>query len=344
MRPRRSLNVFALLAVPLVLASCGGEVEPAEAEPATPAANEGEPFAGIPPEELYGADPVENLWSPRVELEAIGLPAGWAGAEIAIISDLRLGGWRGNEEVAAAAVERAVEAGPDLVVLLGDYLTDGTDTAPLQRVLAPLRNVPALAVLGDRDIRSDSIAAQIASALASAGVQVLRNRAVPLVMNGDTAWIAGADPELLDETAADQEYVLATLGVPGRTPILLTHAPGLAARAPEGRYPIVLAADTFCGDVDVPGSGRLSRLRETVFPDAAVEGIERLFHLDGSTMLVTCGVGYGFVPLRFGAAPEVPVLTLASFGEEAAPVDTTGVVPDSLIQEFQGETAPADSL
>jgi uncharacterized protein len=342
MRKKRPLQACALLALSLMFPmGCGGEAQPAEAE-AAPAVDEAAPFGGIPPEELYGADPAANLWSPRVELEALGLPSGWAGAEIAIIGDLRLGGWHGNEEVATAAINHAVEASPDLVVLLGDYLVDGTDTSALQRILAPLRNLPTLAVLGDRDVRSDSIAARITSALESAGVQVLRNRAAPLVIDGDTAWIAGADPELLSMTAADQEYILATLGVPGRTPILLSHSAALAARAPDDRYPIILAGDTFCGDVDVPGSVRLSRLRGTIFPDAAVEGIDRLFQLEGSTLLVTCGVGYTFVPLRFGAAPEVPVLTLATFGATAAPADSIGVVPDSLIAEFQGQ--PTDSL
>ncbi|MQA89871.1 MAG: hypothetical protein GEU90_06505 [Gemmatimonas sp.] len=335
MRPRQPIRMCVLVALSLpTLGGCRGDVEPAEAgEAARAMEGASAPFDSISPEELYGASPAENVWSPRLELEAAGLPDGWEGIEIAIIADPRLGGWNGNEEVATAAVQMALEANPDLIVLLGDFLVEGTDFGLLQRVFAPIRDRPVYAVLGERDIRSDSIAANIAAALQSVGVRVLRNAAAPLVINGDTAWIAGADPELLNMGAGERAYILATLGVPGRTPLLLMHTPGLARGLPNNRYPIVLVSDTFCGDVPVPGSGSLARLRETTFPDAAVEGVERLFQLEGSTLVVNCGIGYSFVPLRFGAPPEVPIVTLAGLGEPTeAAVDTTTAVPDSLTQ------------
>jgi uncharacterized protein len=340
----RTLGLSLLAALQLAaLPGCGSEAEPAE-PPASPSPVDAtDPLAEIPLEELYGADPASSLWTPRVELEPAGLPPGWAGVRLAVISDLQLGRWPGNEQVAAAAVRRAIEADPEIVVLLGDFLAEGTDTAPLQRVLAPLRNRTTLAVLGDGDAPSDSIAARVASALEGSGVRVLRNSATSIVIDGDTAWIAGTDPEMFTMTAAEQAYILATLGVPGRTPVLLTTAPILAARAPDNRYPIVIAGDTFCGDVDVPGSTRLVRLRETILSGAAVEEIDRLFQIEGTTLLIACGVGYGFVPLRFGAPPEVLLLTLGG-PQATVPADTTATaVPDSLLELFQGEQ-PADSL
>lgn len=341
MPSRRSLLSLLALAAVLPLGACGGEVEPAE-PPARAAAAEGSPFGDVPFEELYGASPLDNLWSPRVELEVPNLPPGWHGARLAILSDFQLGLWPENEAVAEAAIRRAVEADPEFVVLLGDFVAVGTEVEPLRRILAPLRGRRAVAVLGDRDVRTDSLEARVAGVLQEAGVRLLRNDAAGFELGGDTAWIAGLDAEVIQRSFGDQQFIVATLGVSGRTPILLTHAPALASRAPEGRFPVILGGNTFCGQVEVPGTPRLSWLRDEALPGAVVEGVDRLFRVSGGTLLVTCGLGYGFVPLRFGAPPEVPILTLVRLGAPPAAGPVQEAVADTTIQRFQG--APADSL
>lgn len=278
---------------------------------------------------------------PRVELAIPGLPAGWQGARIAILSDLQLALWAENEAVAGAALSRALAEKPELVVLLGDYLGRGADTQLLERVLQPLQGQPTLAVLGDRDIQSDSTRVRIVTSLRRFGINVLLNDAAPVVFGGDTLWIAGIDPELLDESRADQSWILESIGVPGRTPILLTHSPSLAPLAPEDRFPVILAGNTFCGQVEVPGTPRLSWLRENVFPGAIVPGVDRLFQVEAGTVVVSCGTGYGFVPLRFGAAPEVPLLRLVGDRGALGEGESTEVM-DSLLQLY--ESGPRDSL
>jgi uncharacterized protein len=324
-----------------VAAACGRDAQPAEPPGRALGLEAEDPLGGIPREDLYGASPVENLWSPRIELEVLDLPQGWHGARIALLSDLHLGAWEGNGQVAAAAVRRAVEERPDLVLLLGDYLARGDDTAELEQVLAPLRGTRAIAVLGDRDVRSDTVEARVTRALQASGIEVLKNSAAAVTLRGDTALIAGLDPDLVGRTWADQQWVLATLGAAGRTPILMTHVPAMVTRAPSGRFPVTVAGHTFCGNVEVPGTPRLSWLRAEVFPGATVEGVDRLFRVQGSTVAVSCGLGFGFVPLRFGAPPEVPILTLTRVGERLAP-PVGPAVEDTLIQRFQG--APADTL
>ena len=317
------------------MASCGSE----EAIPEVPVEDQptdsGDPLSEIPAEELYGASPVENIWSPLFEITVPGLPAGWDGARLALISDLQLGLWEQNETVATAAVQHASERNPDVILLLGDYLAVGDDTSPLVRVLAPLQGRNAIAVLGDRDVRSDSIAERISSTLRNAGVQVLSNNSINLQRNGDFLPFAGLDPEIVARGWEEQRYILATLTDPESTPVLMMHQPPLVTRSSQGRYPVVVAGGTFCGDIEVPGTPRLSWLREEALPNGGVEGLDRVFQVLGSTVVVTCGVGYGFVPLRFGAAPEVPILTLRAAGGVAAP---DSIVPDTLLERFQRQS------
>jgi predicted MPP superfamily phosphohydrolase len=317
---------------------CGSDAEPSEAPPTPAPIASTDPIAQIPRAELYGASPVENLWSPRFELEVPNLPAGWGGARLAIISDLQLGLWEENEAVAAAAVRMAVEANPDVVLLVGDYLARGEDVAMVERVLSPLRGRTVVAVLGDNDVRTDTLEAQIGGILRGLGFQLLQNSVVSLERGGESILIAGLDPDIVAETWEEQQYILAVLGEPGRTPILLTHLPALATRAPANRYPIIVGGNTFCGQVEVPGTPRLSWLRNEVFPGGQIEGLDQLFRVQGSTVLVTCGVGYGFVPLRYGAAPEVPILTLARIADPLAEEPAESALPDSLIDRFREQT------
>jgi uncharacterized protein len=335
------LLLLAALALPLV--GCEGDAEPSVLPPRQIAAPTGDdPLSRIPLEELYGATPVQNLWSPQVEIEVLNLPPRWDGLRIAMVSDLLIGHWEGNAEVARAAIALAVESRPDLVALLGDYLVDMEQAGALAQALAPLRGQRTVAVLGGRDVRTDSLEARVVRTLEEAGIQVLRNHSVPMELRGDTGWVAGIDPDVLGMTFADQEWVVGRLGSPDRPGILLTNFPALSTRASAGRFPLILAGGTFCGGVEMPGTPRISWVRQEALPGAYMEGTERLFQVRGGTMVVTCGTGYGFVPVRFGAPAEVPVVTLRRVG---ARVEVAGAeeVPDTLIQRFQGPAAEPET-
>jgi uncharacterized protein len=337
---RSGIRMAAAAWILFTAAACGSDAETAPVPVRPQAPGEEHPLAAIPREELYGASPGESLWSPRYELEVLDLPRGWDGARFAILSDPQLGRYPENREIAESAVRRALESGADAFLLIGDFVGSMDDVPLIGEIFGPLRGRPAVAVLGGRDVRTDSLEAAVASALTGLGVQVVRNGTAPLQRNGAEILVAGLDPDLVSRTWADQQYILATLGEPGRTPILLTHAPTMATRAPMRRYPIVVGGNTFCGTVEVPGTPRLSWLRNEIFPNAAIEGSDRLFRVQGSTVLVACGIGYAFVPTRFWNAPEVPILTIRRVGlpGEVGPGEA---VEDTLIQRFQ---SPRDTL
>src|SRR5687767_15315899 len=56
---------------------------------------------------IYGATGADIVRVTPVEIEVIGLPAGWEGMRVAALSDFHLGLWAGNTAAARAAVERA---------------------------------------------------------------------------------------------------------------------------------------------------------------------------------------------------------------------------------------------
>jgi uncharacterized protein len=313
-----------LLLVALGIGACRrGEPAP-EAEAAAPAAEAAwGPFGTIDPDSIYGATAVDNLRFLPVELELRGVPRGWNGMRIVVLSDFLLGLWPDNARVAEIAARAAAEAEPDLIVLLGDFLGVGGDPAMLDRVLAPLQGRQVLAVLGDRDVASEERAAAIVERLNARGIRVLRNELVAMERGRDTAYIAGIDPGGAVFSPDVQARIFDLLPEGGATPLLLSHLPEVLQRLPQGRFPAVLAGHVFCGDADVPGSPRLATLEEETLAQARVRRTTRLFRSGDNTMFVTCGLGYSFVPARFAAPPEIPIVTLIRIPEaRSEPADT----------------------
>ncbi len=129
--------------------------------------------------------------------------------------------------------------------------------------------------------------------------------------------------------------------------VVLSHMPVAALGMPTGKYPVVLAGHTFCGQVQVPGTPRLRWFNTEVLPGTADPDSTRIYRVRGATLFATCGVGFGFVPIRYGSPPEVALVTLRAPGSSAeaaaAAADSAAaagqVDVDSLIRQF----TPADS-
>lgn len=331
----------------LALSACGEEARSAaRATPVRGIAPVIDPWERIPPDSLYGATAIENLRVVPAVIDALNVPKGWNGMRIAAISDFHLGLWPDNDEVAGAAVRRALESRADLIVLLGDYVTSEQDTAALAQVIAPLRGRQVLAVLGNEDIRSDSLEAAVTRTLTRQGIRVLKNEAIPFTRNGSTGYIAGADPDLETKGFGEREFLLATLAGGARVPLLLVHNPLLLAATQEDRHAAVLAGGSFCGNVEVPGTPRLSWVRTLALPGAALGDFDRFFRMEGNTMFVTCGVGFSFMPVRLAAPPEVALITLQSVAppttEQSSPDSVA--IPDSIMQRYQvPDSVPADT-
>ncbi|HEX6069061.1 MAG TPA: hypothetical protein VFZ18_04540, partial [Longimicrobiaceae bacterium] len=79
-------------------------------------------------------------------------------------------------------------------------------------------------------------------------------------------------------------------------------------------------------------------LNESGLPGAVVEGTERLYRLGNLVLFVTCGTGYGFVPVRYGSPPEVALITLRSVAAEVEDAPDTAVV-DTLIEQYEQSVA-----
>jgi len=235
-------------------------------------------------------------------------PKELGGLRIALIADLHTGGWFVDENKLRLIVDRTNQLNPDLVVLLGDYMSSNTwhgrrvepeiTAGVLKDLRAPLG---VYAVLGNHDWWYNGN--KVRRAFEQNGIPVLEDEVAEIKWRDKSFWLVGlADlwtrPQHIDETIAKAP--------PGSTMIALTHNPDIFPRLPPS-VPLLLAAHTHGGQVNIPLLG--TPIVPSSFGSKYTAG--HVFE-DGHHMFVTTGIGTSIIPVRFRVPPEIVILTLKS--------------------------------
>jgi len=237
-------------------------------------------------------------------LELQHWPAGLYGLKIAVLSDLHIGSAYIDERKVRLVVERTNQLQPDLIVILGDYITGNGRTSHRvePEVFAPLlKDLHApfgvYSVLGNHDWWYNG--EKVRRALEANGITVLEDQIARIDVRGNPLWLVGlADlwtrPQRIDQTLAP---------VPAdATIIALTHNPDIFPQVPP-RVSLLLAGHTHGGQVRLPLIGSVvesSRYGERYEKGHVVE--------NGHDLFVTTGIGTSIVPVRFGVPPEIVLL------------------------------------
>ena len=242
------------------------------------------------------ADPVVR----RALIAEPAWPRGAPPTRMLLMSDIHFGNWSMNASRLERIVGQANALHPDLVVIAGDFLA-GYDNKPtiaaqLVRPLSELRApLGVVAVLGNHDRKFDP--SVVIQALKRAGITLLLNQAVrrgPLAVGGAAD---GFHWQALVETARHMR------GIDG-VPILVAHEPDSAAGRPHD-MPLMLVGHTHCGQIVLPVIGPLTP--EIVKNQRYLCGFVR--DAIGATV-VTGGLGTSEAPFRFGAPPDMWLLTI----------------------------------
>lgn len=226
--------------------------------------------------------------------------------KIAVLTDLHVGSPYIDSAKVKMVVERTNAEQPDLVLILGDYLTHhtlGGTFVPPEPIAAILRGLRAplgvVSVLGNHDWWFDG--KRVTMALEQAGIVVLSNQAYRIQFNGKPFWIAGiADP------------MTRPFDIPGtlrqvndNDPVLLIcHNPDIFPEVPS-RVSLTIVGHTHGGQVNLPLLGRLivpSLYGQKYAIGHVVEG--------GRNLFISPGIGTSILPIRFRVPPEIDILTL----------------------------------
>jgi len=240
------------------------------------------------------------------------------GLKIVMIGDLHGGSNCITEEKIRDIVAKVNEQNPDVVVMLGDYVSewsDGSLKMPVETIAANLKGIRStygvFAVLGNHDGDYDDD--RVAAALSSNVYKVLQNEVAAIEKDGQRIRIFGMKDHLKLSggwlrISADSKQYLSTTG--SGDLIVLQHSPdilpviaGEYLVSPELR--MILAAHTHGGQIRFPILG--SPIVPSGFGQKYVRG--HIFD-KGVDMFVTSGIGTSVLPFRFMVPPEIVVLTI----------------------------------
>lgn len=251
----------------------------------------------------------------RHELDIVHLPIhlprladAFHGLRIAQISDIHY-----DEFTEPFFVRRTVEKvnalKPDVVLLTGDFVSDGPlpkryakrDAAPCAEILSGLACPVRFSVLGNHD--SVVSAPIVTDALISNGIPVLANSYAPLERDGKRLWICGVEDPGTQEPDLDSAIPRSAI-VDKEPVILMSHAPDYADDVVGHGVDLVLAGHTHGGQVRIPF------VKPYHLPELGRKYVQGHFQLPGMQLYVNRGIGTVGVPMRFRCPPEITLITL----------------------------------
>jgi predicted MPP superfamily phosphohydrolase len=273
----------------------------------------------------YFIEPHRLVINP-IELNVPKLNPALDGLKIVAISDIHGGSNGVDEAKIRQLVEKANAQEPDLIVLLGDYISEsgprGADgrralKMPIETIASNLRGFNArlgvFAVLGNHDGWHGDI--EIADALTSAGIRVLNGEVAVVERNGVRLRILGLKDQMniksWEPFSENARQLLAPTDGQGDV-LVLEHSPDVAPII-NGPRPIskdlrlMISGHTHGGQVWLPILGR--SIVPSGYGQKFAAGHSRENGLD---VFVTTGIGTSILPFRFMVPPEIAVLTIRS--------------------------------
>ncbi|MGH7782453.1 MAG: metallophosphoesterase [Candidatus Binatia bacterium] len=243
------------------------------------------------------------------------------GLKIVAIGDIHGGSNAVTPEKLRHIVERSNQQGPDIVVLLGDYVSqERGDHQALKMSMNDIADGLAglsakygvFAILGNHDgWYNDGI---VSSELRRVGYRVLDGECVSIDVNGHPLRLLGLKDHLKIRSwavfSANAKQLLNGCG-PGDV-VVLEHSPDILpiitanlSISPDLR--LILAAHTHGGQIWLPVLGT------PVVPSSYGQKYS-YGHIkeNGVDMFVTSGIGTSILPIRFMMPPEIAVLTIIS--------------------------------
>jgi Predicted phosphohydrolases len=241
------------------------------------------------------------------------------GFKIVAISDIHGGSNGADTAKLRTLVERVNEQEPDLIVILGDFVSEGEGfqelKMPVSEIAENLKGFRArcgtFAVLGNHD--KFNFESQLRTELPRAGISLLENHVIAVEHNGAKLRIFGLDDHMKfggwREMSDKWKKILAPSESEGDV-IVLEHSPDVLPMLSgelliSPRLRLVIAGHTHGGQIRLPILG--SPITSSAYGQKYAYGHVKENNLD---MFVTSGIGTSILPFRFGVPPEISVLKI----------------------------------
>ena len=243
------------------------------------------------------------------------LPQSFDGYRIVQLSDLHIGSFVGNAPAIKKLVDMVNAQHPDLIVFTGDLVNHrAVELNEFQEILAGLKAKDGVySILGNHDYgpyfhwkdkqdQTDNLI-ELEKRQKDMGWKLLNNSHDFLIEGNDSIALIGVENEGEPPFSQHGDLPKAKAGTDGMFQILLSHNPTHWRREvlPKSEVDLMLAGHTHAMQLQF---GHYSPACY-IYPEWGG------MYLEGSRGLyVNVGIGYVGLPFRFGAWPEITVLTL----------------------------------
>jgi predicted MPP superfamily phosphohydrolase len=244
---------------------------------------------------------------------------GLNGFRVVAISDIHAGSNYATEERLRFLVEQANAQNADIIVLLGDYISEskhdrglrnnpyGTDRSEIRMPVATIADVigglrathGVYAVIGNHDEWHNT--PKITAEFERVGINVLENEISVIEANGGKIHIWG-----IEDLWKNREVPVEAFNAISdkRNIIALTHNPDSLLNTPNG-IALMFAGHSHGGQLNWPIFGPIAAVNDRRFMDGHAV-------VDGKHVYVTSGFGTSVVPFRLRVPPEIAVVTMMS--------------------------------
>ena len=238
------------------------------------------------------------------------IPQSFEGFRIAQVSDLH------NAELGKdnnKLIEKLNECEPDIIVLTGD-LIDSNHTnleVALSFARQAVKIAPCYFVTGNHEAWVGSQYEELKTSLENAGVTVLQDEAIELNYGDECIQLIGLnDPDFSERDSFLSESILETklsqVNISNGFTILLSHRPEYFNVYQNKNIDLVLSGHAHGGQFRLPFLGGVIAPNQGLFPkyDAGI------YTENGTTMIVSRGIGNSIIPVRINNRPEIVIIEL----------------------------------
>jgi predicted MPP superfamily phosphohydrolase len=259
------------------------------------------------------ADSNLRIVTTEYEVSPAGLPEGFDGFRIAVVSDLH--GKRFETENARLAADLR-EASPDLIAVTGDLFDQSGQLDYVYETISMLLTVaPVYYVTGNHEWATGD-ALEAMSLIETLGARVLRNETEVLTRGGDRIVLCGVDdPNGFADMETPAEVYAMGAASGAECSVLLAHRNTELDEYAAAGFDLVLCGHGHGGIVRMPFIGGLFSPYRTLFPRRTA-GVETI---GGTLAVISRGLGNVYGIPRLLNNPEIVVVTLKTAGAAENP-------------------------
>lgn len=246
-------------------------------------------------------------------VESEALPTAFSGVRIAQISDLH------NTEFGEGnlrLINKLKNTHPDMIVLTGDTIDSyQPDLAvAISFCEEAVKIAPTFFVTGNHEARLDAEYKDLKKAIEELGVVVLENESVTLEIDGEVINLVGIHDPIFMGASEEEECENATIAElerltdKDRFDLVLVHRPGYFKGYATTEADLLLCGHHHGGQFRLPFIGGVYAPSQGFFP----EYDSGVYIENGTTMVISRGLGNSRFPIRFNNPPEIVVVELLS--------------------------------